>query len=228
MPARGQALSLGSAPESAEPSRCGAVDHGGRGISAFGAAVFRRQGTLRRNDDAGSPDSSTSGHCGDEAVGAPQPTRAARVYGQPQGGGGRKRLVSKLGALLSVLAAAAAAVALSGADDSSAAQSGGKIAYANLKSEADIRGVSADGRRRRLLVPFDGDLSYPTWSPDGRRLAYIGLQHALFVTTPRRGRTKRLAPGDAFCPDWAPRGELISFLREAPSPVVLPTQTFSW
>ncbi len=76
--------------------------------------------------------------------------------------------------------------------------------------------VNADGtNRRRLFVAVEG---FPvSWSPDGRRLTFSGQkrgQHAhVYVAAADGSSVRRLVPGDAFRPEWSPRGDWIVYGR---------------
>jgi TolB protein len=59
--------------------------------------------------------------------------------------------------------------------------------------------------------------SYPTWSADGRRLAFVregGLSTAVFVADAAGGAARRVSPPwmTALQPAWAPRGARLAFV----------------
>jgi TolB protein len=79
--------------------------------------------------------------------------------------------------------------------------------------------IRPDGTRERRLPLFLGGGSYPSWSPDGRKLAFAHGDH-LAILDLASGRTQQLPGcprgtcyGDAF-PAWSPDGRKIAFLRE--------------
>jgi Tol biopolymer transport system component len=57
----------------------------------------------------------------------------------------------------------------------------------------------------------------PAWSPDGRRIAYVGFgdgtNRDLFVVDVTTGKTKRVVtgPSDPWNPEWSPDGELLLY-----------------
>jgi dipeptidyl aminopeptidase/acylaminoacyl peptidase len=95
----------------------------------------------------------------------------------------------------------------------------GGIAFARYRgSRSDIYAVRPDRTRARRLTS-GGVSSHPTWSPDGRALAYTrevrpaggGFRLDVFV---RRGDGPgaRVVRGGAF-PAWSPDGRQIAFVR---------------
>jgi TolB protein len=77
--------------------------------------------------------------------------------------------------------------------------------------------IHSDGTDERVLPRALGEGSFPSWSPDGRRLAYSnGIGIAVFDL--ERGQTQTLTNcsncyGDMF-PAWSPDGKQIAFVRE--------------
>ena len=87
--------------------------------------------------------------------------------------------------------------------------SSGAIAYTvEGRHEFALRVVSASGKVLRDLTG-----SEPTWSPNGRRLAYRG--GGIWVFQPRHGSPRRLhAERYAYSPSWTRDGETIVFRGE--------------
>jgi tol-pal system beta propeller repeat protein TolB len=75
--------------------------------------------------------------------------------------------------------------------------------------------INTRSRTARKLV--DGGMM-PSWSPDGRRLAFVLRPTAgeadVFVADARGANRRRLThfPGDDLAPDWSPNGNRIAFV----------------
>ena len=95
---------------------------------------------------------------------------------------------------------------------------GGLVAFALHSDTAVTVGVvRPDGSGQRILAGFSssrtGNPAGPSWSPEGRSLAYSPL-HAdggLRVVDVQTGAERRLAPGLVFDPRWSPDGSSILF-----------------
>ena len=89
----------------------------------------------------------------------------------------------------------------------------GRIAFIDHRSSGDGLGVlytmRSDGSALRRIAPH---ADTPTWSPDGRRIAYIGHDHGLYVIDAAGRRARRVA-GGASLPAWSPDARLIAFVR---------------
>jgi Tol biopolymer transport system component len=79
--------------------------------------------------------------------------------------------------------------------------------------------VAADSRP---LTSVPGVFSWPTFSPDGNRLAYawragIDTSRNIYIQNINSDERERLTNGggDSFSPAWSPRGEEIAFLHAA-------------
>jgi acylaminoacyl-peptidase len=76
--------------------------------------------------------------------------------------------------------------------------------------------VNADGSDLRPLTNGVGNESYPRWSPDGKRLAYVsdaggsGQLYCLWVATRETAKLTSLT-GAPAAPAWSPDGKLIAF-----------------
>lgn len=94
---------------------------------------------------------------------------------------------------------------------------GGEIAFAAANgSQMRVYLVRADARRKRRLAPGHN----PTWSPDGRRLAFIDKSNRLATMTRDGKRVRRVSrAGEAvIAAAWAPRGDMLAFLAGPPNP----------
>ena len=106
-----------------------------------------------------------------------------------------------------------------------------RIAY--VDDRGDLYTVDSAGQDRRLAVPAaagrPGDqaeptisaINWPTWSPDGRRIAYSKSGHIHVVNLDGTGE-KRLATTDGFedSPTWSPDGRQIAFRSNSTISVV--------
>jgi Tol biopolymer transport system component len=84
--------------------------------------------------------------------------------------------------------------------------------------------VGIDGRHRRQLLSTRGslvDASQPAWSPNGRRIAFVGVRekrhhgyaYDLYTIRPDGSGLTRLTNGPSYPgdPAWSPQGARISF-----------------
>ena len=77
--------------------------------------------------------------------------------------------------------------------------------------------INMDGGGLRQVThdPYEG--SDPAWSPDGRKIAYVGFggrtNRDLFVVDIGTGKTRRLTsgPGDPWNPEWSPDGRFLLY-----------------
>jgi TolB protein len=116
------------------------------------------------------------------------------------------------GLRLLILAVAATACS-SGCD----MPSGGRIAFSQ---RGDIWTARPDGSHLRRLTRTHGPQEDPSWSPDGRKIAYrdsrrgFNLNDEIYVTsrdgTRRRNLTRSRWTND-WGPAWSPDGKLIAF-----------------
>jgi Tol biopolymer transport system component len=96
---------------------------------------------------------------------------------------------------------------------------GGEIAFQAQRTEGSrtwINLVRPDGTSRRWLAPGRN----PTWSPDGRRLAFIDNSNRL-ITMTRDGKRKRRvsrAGESVVASAWSPKGDTLAFVAGTPNP----------
>jgi Tol biopolymer transport system component len=95
---------------------------------------------------------------------------------------------------------------------------GGEIAFQAHRTEVSrpwINLVRPDGTSRRWLAPGRN----PTWSPDGRRLAFIDNSNRL-ITMTRDGKRKRRvsrASESVVAAAWSPKGDKLAFVAGRPN-----------
>ncbi|KTS40130.1 peptidase S41, partial [Methylobacterium indicum] len=91
--------------------------------------------------------------------------------------------------------------------------------YEAVPAEPDERGFAQATRLvERALPTPPGDAFLPTWSPDGRRLAYILDRGAVHVLDPATGADREVVPPGRFYPyrdgswwlSWSPDGRWLA------------------
>jgi Tol biopolymer transport system component len=109
-------------------------------------------------------------------------------------------------------------------DGSRLAFTAGKVRSHGSIGQTSIRIVSADGTNGRLLTRAPSHTAqWPTWSPDGRRIAFIARsssedRNRLYVIRADGTGLHTLGPAPAshandWSPDWSPDGRWILFER---------------
>jgi Tol biopolymer transport system component len=98
---------------------------------------------------------------------------------------------------------------------------GSRIAFtSNRDFNRDIFVMNADGRNRRQLTRTITDNLHPTWSPDGRYLAYVhdvsyeDANQDIYIVNveTREARQLTTAVSDDTMPVWSPDGRKIAYL----------------
>ncbi|MCS7239901.1 MAG: DPP IV N-terminal domain-containing protein [Candidatus Bipolaricaulota bacterium] len=92
------------------------------------------------------------------------------------------------------------------------------LAYVAKPTGAQVYGLyilDLETSAERLLVQMGQDVVYPSWSPDGTMLAFIGTQEKdnwdLFVVDVGTGQVRRLTTDSALDvnPSWASNGMIV-------------------
>jgi dipeptidyl aminopeptidase/acylaminoacyl peptidase len=76
----------------------------------------------------------------------------------------------------------------------------------------DLYVVAADGGRRIRLTHDGADESSPSWSPDGRRLAYVRDGRVFVISADGTG-ARPLSAGRDSEPQWSPDGHWIAYVH---------------
>lgn len=89
---------------------------------------------------------------------------------------------------------------------------GGELAFQGQRADGgafSIYVVHADGKRKRRLASGQD----PSWSPNGRRLAFIDNCRLLTIGTNGKGKRQLSRNGDSVIAQaWAPKGNLIAYI----------------
>lgn len=75
--------------------------------------------------------------------------------------------------------------------------------------------ADSDGENARVLVESPEPIMSPSWSPDGRQLAYVSFEQdksEIFIQTLRSGVRRRVSsrPGVNGAPSWSPDGRYLA------------------
>lgn len=95
-----------------------------------------------------------------------------------------------------------------------------QIVYVEAKGLGDARHFKlvvcdSDGRFPRVIASSGEPLMSPAWSPDRKKIAFVGYHHgrsAIYVDTLATGALRRVtdAPGVNGSPAWAPDGQTLA------------------
>lgn len=87
----------------------------------------------------------------------------------------------------------------------------GLIAFQGWKDGSmQIYTVATDGSNLKRLTTGGSNYT-PKWSPDGRRIAYMGPGRAIWVMDADGSDGRQVSKGDGGYPTWSPDGQYIAF-----------------
>lgn len=102
---------------------------------------------------------------------------------------------------------------------------GSHVAFSKFRTDlvdsANLWVAEAGGRAQRMLTHEAGIQYNPAWSPDGRRIAYVGGQgygtYEIYVVNVDGAERKQLMKNRSheFLPAWSPDGLQIAFTSDA-------------
>jgi TolB protein len=107
-----------------------------------------------------------------------------------------------------------------GTGDPAFSPDGRFIAYTRAFRGADLLVARADGSQPRRLIQNGRENIQPTWSPDGKRIAFVegrvDMSLSIRALTVSSGRVRPVTTGTNWDvePAWSPNGRSIAFVRQ--------------
>jgi Tol biopolymer transport system component len=104
------------------------------------------------------------------------------------------------------------------------ALAGGKVAFVtNRDGDPEIAAMLADGSDYHSFSTASSNNGKPTWSPDGRQIAYLGEEvgYQLYVMNYDGTDSQAVSAGQAQEPEWFPDGQRVLFetMRDGPGEI---------